>query len=322
MSGMNTDAKMSTGTTEAGTATTPAHAATPTARPAAQTASQGKKSESWVRRIPFYLLLLVIGLYLMFPFYWAFRSSITPTNDLFQTPVQYFPDSPTIEHYRAVFDSDQFVRALGNSAIVAGSVTVISLVIGAFASYALGRFKFRGRTPVLYIVLSMTMFPQIAVLGSLYQLVSELGLFNSLWSLILTYLIFTLPFTVWVLTTFFQVMPRELEEASYVDGATPFQTFYRVLLPLAAPGMVTTGLLAFISAWNEFLYALSFTQSPDKRVVTLAIFYFEPTTAGGFEIAWGQIMAATIIITIPLVALTLIFQRRIIAGLTAGAVKG
>jgi trehalose/maltose transport system permease protein len=135
-------------------------------------------------------------------------------------------------------------------------------------------------------------------------------------------MIFTLPFTVWVLTTFFQQMPRELEEAAYVDGATPFQVFYKVLLPLAAPGLVTTGLLAFIAAWNEFLFALSFTQTPPKFTVTIAIFRFEPTTAGGFEIAWGQIMAATIIITLPLIILTLIFQRRILAGLTAGAVKG
>jgi len=214
------------------------------------------------------------------------------------------------------------MRALLNSAIVATSVTVLSLVIGAFASYALGRFKFRGRTPVLYIVLSMTMFPQIAILGSLYTMVNDFGLYNTLGALILTYLVFTLPFTVWVLTSFFQQMPRELEEAAYVDGATPLQTFYRVLLPLAAPGMVTTGLLAFISAWNEFLYALSFTQTPENFTVTLAIFRFAPDTPGGFQIAWGQIMAATIIITIPLVVLTLIFQRRIVAGLTAGAVKG
>ena len=140
--------------------------------------------------------------------------------------------------------------------------------------------------------------------------------------LIVTYLIFTLPFTVWVLTSFFQQMPRELEEAAYVDGATPFQTFYKVLLPLVAPGLVTTGLLAFISAWNEFLYALSFIQTPNRYTVTRAIFSFQPKTSSGFEIAWGQIMAATIIITIPLVVLTLIFQRRILAGLTAGAVKG
>ncbi len=281
-----------------------------------------QKRTNIVGRIGFYILLALIMIYLIFPFYWAFRSSITPDNDLFATPVQYFPSSPTLDHYQAVFENGQFMRALLNSAIVAGSVTLLSLVIGAFASYALGRFSFRGRTPVLYIVLSMTMFPQIAILGSLYTMVNDLGLYNTLGALILTYLVFTLPFTVWVLTSFFQQMPRELEEAAYVDGATPLQTFYRVLLPLAAPGLVTTGLLAFISAWNEFLYALSFTQTPENFTVTLAIFRFAPDTPGGFQIAWGQIMAATIIITIPLVILTLIFQRRIVAGLTAGAVKG
>ncbi len=275
-----------------------------------------------IKRIPFYLLVVVIAVYLMFPFYWAFRSSITPDADLFATPVQYFPNNPTLENYRAVLSDDNFIRALGNSAIVAASVTLLALMVGAFASYAIGRFTFRGRTPVLYIVLAMTMFPQIAVLGSLYTLITEAGLYNSLWALIFTYMMFTLPFTVWVLTTFFQQMPKELEEAAYVDGATPFQVFYKVLLPLAAPGLVTTGLLAFIAAWNEFLFALSFTQTPDKFTVTLAIFRFEPQTAGGFEIAWGQIMAATIIITLPLIILTLIFQRRILAGLTAGAVKG
>ncbi|MEZ4523305.1 MAG: carbohydrate ABC transporter permease [Thermomicrobiales bacterium] len=300
---------------------------TATARPRAAeaTAEQSQARSTFInilRRIPFYLLVLVIAVYLMFPFYWAFRSSITPDADLFATPVQYFPENPTLDNYRSVLEDDNFIRALLNSTIVAASVTILALMVGAFASYAIGRFSFRGRTPVLYIVLAMTMFPQIAVLGSLYTLITDLGLFNSLWSLIITYLMFTLPFTVWVLTTFFQQMPRELEEAAYVDGATPFQVFYKVLLPIAAPGLVTTGLLAFIAAWNEFLFALSFTQTPDKFTVTLAIFRFEPQTAGGFEIAWGQIMAATIIITLPLIILTLIFQRRILAGLTAGAVKG
>jgi trehalose/maltose transport system permease protein len=275
-----------------------------------------------ISRILFYVLLAVIVVYLTFPFYWAFRSSITPDRDLFTTPVQYFPQSPTLDNYRKVLSNREFLRALLNSAIVAGSVTVLSIIVGSFASYALGRFRFGGRTPVLYVVLSMTMFPQIAVLGSLYTMINRLNLYNTLPALILTYLIFTLPFTVWVLTTFFQAMPKELEEAAYVDGASPMQTFYKVLLPLAAPGMVTTGLLAFIAAWNEFLYALSFTQTPEKYTVTLAIFRFEPSTPGGFEVAWGQIMAATIVITIPLIVLTLIFQRRILAGLTAGAVKG
>ncbi|HET9015190.1 MAG TPA: carbohydrate ABC transporter permease [Thermomicrobiaceae bacterium] len=270
----------------------------------------------------FYLALAVILLYILFPFYWAFRSSIAPNNELFTTPVRYWPLHPTLEHYRQVLSDSAFQHALLNSTIVAGSVTLLSLVVGALAAYALGRFSFRGRTPVLYIVLSMTMFPQIAVLGALYEMINRFGLYNSLGALILTYLIFTLPFTVWVLSSFFQAMPRELEEAAYVDGASPLQTFYQVLLPLAAPGLVTTGLLAFIAAWNEFLFALSFTQTPDMHTVPVAIFTFTPQTGGGYEIPWGQMMAATIVVTVPLIVLTLIFQRRILAGLTAGAVKG
>jgi trehalose/maltose transport system permease protein len=273
-------------------------------------------------RVLFYLLLAVISIYIVFPFYWAFRSSITPDNALFSTPVQYFPTSPTLVNYQLVLSSDQFLRALANSTVVAVTVTLLSLVIGVMGAYALGRFRFNGRLPVMYLILSMTMFPQIAVLGSLFQRVSQLGLYNQLPSLIITYLIFTLPFTVWVLTSFFQQMPRDLEEAAYVDGCSPFQTMYMVMLPLVAPGLVTTGLLAFIGAWNEFLFALSFIQTPDKMTVPLALVNFATSTAGGFQIPWGQINAATIIVTIPLIVLTLIFQRRILAGLTAGAVKG
>ncbi len=275
-----------------------------------------------VLRVLFYAIVIVILLYALLPFYWAIRSSLTPSADLFRTPVQYIPTHPTLQNYRDVLGTGLFRQALLNSAIVSISVTLLALIIGSFASYALGRFRFAGRTPVLYLILSMTMFPQIAVLGSLFQLVNTLRLFNQLPALIVTYMIFTLPFTVWTLTNFFRGMPGELEEAAYVDGATPFQTFYKVLLPLAGPGLVTTGLLAFISAWNEFLFALSFTQTPDKRTVNLAIFYFSGSSGNSFEIPWGQIMAATVIVTVPIVALVLIFQRRIIDGLTAGAVKG
>jgi trehalose/maltose transport system permease protein len=275
-----------------------------------------------VQRFLFWIVVAIILVYLVFPFYWAFRSSITPNSEMFVTPVHYWPQHPTTEFYSQVLHNKNFMRSLLNSAIVAGSVTLIALAIGAFASFALGRFSFRGRAPVMYITLSMTMFPQIAVLGSLYELITKFHLYNTLYSLIITYLLFTLPFTVWVLTTFFQAMPRELEEAAYVDGATPFQVFYKVLLPLAAPGLVTTGLLAFIAAWNEFLYALSFLQTPNHFTITLAIFNFNTNTTGGFELPWGQMMAGTIIVTLPLIILTLIFQRRILAGLTAGAVKG
>ncbi len=280
------------------------------------------RRKSIVPRILFYLLVVVILLYTMFPFYWAIKSSFTPQPALFRTPVEYVPTNFTLENYQQVLTNPIFLRALLNSTIVAGSVVLLALLVGSFASYALGRLRFRGRTPMLYVILSMTMFPQIAVLGALFAMVNQFGLYNTLTSLIMTYLVFTLPFTVWVLTNFFKGMPNELEQAAYVDGATPFQTFYMVLLPLTAPGLVTTGLLAFIGAWNEFLYALSFTQTPDKRTVPVQIFNFRPLTGSTFEIPWGQIMAVTVLVTIPLIVLVLIFQRRIMAGLTAGAVKG
>jgi trehalose/maltose transport system permease protein len=276
----------------------------------------------YLSRTLFFVVLAVIFVYIVFPFYWAFRSSITPDNELFTTPVHYWPVNPTLAHYQEVFTNADFLIALRNSTIVAASTTILALFIGTVGAYALGRFKFRGRLPVMYLILSMTMFPAIAILGSLFDLVRRFGLYNQLPSLIVTYLVFTLPFTVWVLTSFFQGLPKELEEAAYVDGASPLETLYKVMLPLIAPGLVTTGLLAFINAWNEFLFAVSFLQTPDRRTVPLAIFLFNTATGGGFEIPWGTIMAATVVVTVPLIILVLIFQNRIISGLTAGAVKG
>ena len=273
-------------------------------------------------RVGFYLLVGAIVVFTVFPFVWAFLSSIKPDAELFATPVRYWPAHPTLDNYRAVLANGDFQRALLNSAVVALSVTALSLAIGSLAAYSLGRFRFRGRSMVLYTVLAMTMFPQIAVLGALFQIVNFFGLYNELPALILTYLLFTLPFTVWVMTGFMKSVPVEVEEAAYVDGATPFQVFYKIMLPLAVPGMATTGLLAFIAAWNEFLFALSFTQTPDKRTVTYAIQAFSATTSGAFEIPWGPMMAASVVVTVPLIALALIFQRRIMAGLTAGVVKG
>jgi trehalose/maltose transport system permease protein len=275
----------------------------------------------FVSRALFYVILAIIFVYIVFPFYWAFRSSVTPNGELFVTPVHYWPVQPTMEHYQEVFTNGDFLVALRNSTIVAASTTLLALFIGTVGAYALGRFKFRGRLPVMYLILSMTMFPSIAILGSLFDLVRRFGLYNQLPSLIITYLVFSLPFTVWVLTSFFQGLPKELEEAAYVDGASPVETLYKVMLPLIAPGLVTTGLLAFINSWNEFLFAVSFLQTPDKRTVPLAIFLFNTATGGGFEIPWGTIMAGTVVVTVPLIVLVLIFQRRIIAGLTAGGVK-
>src|SRR5262249_4781221 len=280
---------------------------------------------------PFWALILVILFYCLFPFLWALRSAFTPEGDLFATPLQYFPKHPTLDNFREALSTDFFQSALLNSFIVAASVTLISLAIGSLAAYALGRFRFHGRSFVLYLMLSMTIFPQIAILGALYTMFSGFHivgpidfpkLYDSPWALVFSYMIFTLPFTIWVLTGFMRALPADLEEAAYVDGATPLQVFWKVLLPLIAPGLVTTGLLAFIAAWNEYLYALSFIQSPDKYTVPLAITSFVLPTGSAFAVPWGAIMAATVIVPLPPTLLVLILQKRILAGLTAGAVKG
>jgi trehalose/maltose transport system permease protein len=298
-----------------------------TVRAPARTASRTRRLRKnrygrFLIRIPFWILIAAIFIYALFPFYWVVRSSFTPEVNLFQTPVKYIPTHPTLANYRGALSASFFQDALLNSFIVAASVTILSLVVGSFAAYALGRFKFHGRSFVMYLMLSMTIFPQIAILGALYTTISKFHLYDTLGALIFTYLIFTLPFTVWVLTSFMRALPGDLEEAAYVDGATPLQVFFKVLLPLIAPGLVTTGLLAFISAWNEYLYALSFIQSPDKYTVPLAITSFVSPTGSGFAVPWGQIMAATVIVTLPLLIMVLVLQKRIIAGLTAGAVKG
>jgi trehalose/maltose transport system permease protein len=268
----------------------------------------------------FWLLVAFLSVYTLFPFYWAIVTSLRPNEAIGQTPVTYWPKDLYLEHYKYVFNNGDFLRALRNSTIVSLSTVLLALVIGAFAAYATGRMQFRGRNAVLYMILAMTMFPPIAILGSMFQIIRELNLYDTIPALIFSYLTFTLPFTVWVLANFFRGMPRELEESALVDGSTPFQAFYKILLPLALPGLVTTGLLAFIAAWNEFLFALTFTNSYRARTVQPAIASFSGNTQ--FDYPWGAIMAASVVVTIPLVVLVLIFQRRILGGLTAGAVKG
>jgi len=268
----------------------------------------------------FWLLVGLILLYTLFPFYWAVATSLKRSSDLFKTPVPYWPDPITLDNYRAVFRDDEFVVALRNSAIVSLSSVALALVVGSLAAYAIGRFNFRGKTPVMYLILSMTMFPAIAILGSLYDMIRWANAFNTLYALVFAYTTFTLPFMVWVLANFYRAMPAELEQAALVDGATPFRAFYQILLPLAAPGMATTGLLAFIASWNEFLFARTFTITPDARTVPVAIASFGGQTQ--FDLPWGTIMAASVVVTVPLILLVLLLQRKIISGLTAGAVKG
>jgi trehalose/maltose transport system permease protein len=268
----------------------------------------------------FWILVVAIFIYVMFPFYWALISALKTQTELIQTPATYFPRNPTLQNFRAVFENGAFVRGLGNSMIVASATTLLSLLIGSFAGFALGKLRFRGRTPSLYLILAMTMFPQIAVLAGLYAVIRVLGM-PAIPSMVLSYLIFTLPFTVWVLTTFFRGLPSSLLQSAQVDGANVLQTFWHVLLPLSAPALVTTGLLAFIQAWNEYLFALTFTSiAPAARTVPVAIALF--TGQISRQQPFGEIMAAAIVVTVPLIVLVLVFQNRIVEGLTAGAVKG
>jgi trehalose/maltose transport system permease protein len=277
-----------------------------------------RKVKKLIGRIAFYLFLVVIVFYTVFPFYWAIVSSLKAGSDLFK--VEFWPSQPAWDNYVAVFREQPFGRNILNSVCVAVSTVVLSLALAVAAAYALGRIQFRGRTILLFTILGVSMFPQIAVLSGMFELVRALGLYNNLLSLTLSYMIFTLPFTVWVLTTFMRELPKELEEAAVVDGAKPFTIVTKVFMPLMGPALATTGLLAFIAAWNEFLFALTFTLSGEMRTVPVAIALI--SGASSFELPWGNIMAASVIVTVPLIVLVLIFQRRIVSGLTAGAVKG
>jgi trehalose/maltose transport system permease protein len=277
-----------------------------------------RKLKKLIGRIAFYIFLLVIVLYTVFPFYWAIVSSLKAGSDLFK--VDFWPPHPAWDNYVAVFREQPFGRNILNSIFVAVSTVLLSLSLAVAAAYALGRIQFRGRTTLLIVVLGVSMFPQIAVLSGMFELIRYLGLYNNLLSLTLSYMIFTLPFTVWVLTTFMRELPKELEEAAIVDGAKPYTIVTKVFMPLMGPALATTGLLAFIAAWNEFLFALTFTLSGEERTVPVAIALI--SGASSYELPWGNIMAASVIVTVPLIVLVLIFQRRIVSGLTAGAVKG
>lgn len=271
-----------------------------------------------IKTTAFYALVAIIVIIAVFPFYYAIITSFKTGTALFE--INYLPTAISFSNYSDVLGNDSFLRNLGNSLLVASCVVALSLFLAVTAAYALARVRFRGRSLLLLTILSVSMFPQIAVLAGLFELIRWAGVFNTPFALIFSYMIFTLPFTVWVLTTFMRDLPVEIEEAAIVDGASPWIIITQVFMPLMWPALVTTGLLAFIAAWNEFLFALTFTSSNEQRTVPVAIALLSGSSQ--FEIPWGTIMAASVIVTVPLVILVLIFQRRIISGLTAGGVKG
>ncbi len=270
-----------------------------------------------MRRLGFILLVTAVALYCTGPVLWQAATSVKPDYELTKLP-PVLPSEPTLQHYISVFKGHPFFRVIVNSSLVAASTTVLSLVLGSFAAFALAKLRARFAPLILGFVLSVSMFPPIATVSPLYLIIRALGLRDTLWALILTYTTFSLPLSIWVLTNFFRSIPEEIYLASRVDGCSPMQSFLKVLLPLAAPGIFTTGLLVFIFSWNEFLFALTFTSTTKSRTIPVAIALFP----GLHEVPWGDIAAASVVVIVPLILLVFAFQRRIIEGLTAGAVKG
>jgi multiple sugar transport system permease protein len=286
-----------------------------TARPKA-----AKKQKAATPRPPWWLWVAVaaIVVFCLAPFYWLVNVSLKTGPDL--SGADLVPPNPTLDNYQSIFKNDDFVHALGNSAIVSLTTTALALVVGSFCAYALARLRFPMKFLLLALVLSITTFPPIAIATPVFKLWTDIGLFNTLPGLIIPYLTFALPLAIYILVSFFKEIPKDLEEAALVDGATRFQAFRKIVIPLAAPGLATAGILTFISAWNEFLFAVTLTSTPKARTVPAAIAFFTGSTE--FEEPLGTIAAASVVISIPLIFLVLFFQKRIVAGLTAGAVKG
>ena len=254
----------------------------------------------------------------LFPVFWLLMLSLKKPATI--SDGRLIPSAWSFENYKGIFDQDVFNRALVNSIGIALISTVIAVVFAAMAAYAIARLEFPGKRLLLIASLAIAMFPPVALVGPLYDLWRNIGLYNTWPGLIIPYMTFTLPLAIYVLSAFFREIPWELEQAAQVDGATPFQAFTKVIAPLAAPGVFTTAILVFIFAWNDFLFANTLTSTDAARTVPATLAFF--TGGSQFQDPTGQISAAAVVVTIPIIIMVLIFQRRIVAGLTAGAVKG
>ncbi|MFZ3388290.1 carbohydrate ABC transporter permease [Buttiauxella gaviniae] len=277
-----------------------------------------RRQRNFAHKLVIYAGATFAVLFCVFPFYYAIITSLRTGQELFLPA--YLPSGWHWQNYVTALVDNGIARSLLNSVLVATITVGICLLVSITASFALARVPFRGRKFLLFTILCVSMFPQVAVLTGMFELVRFLGLYDSLGALVLSYTTFSLPFTVWVLTTFMKSIPIELEEAAIVDGAKTWTIIRRVFAPILAPALATTGLLAFIGAWNEFMFALTFIISGDKRTVPVAISMF--SGASTFELPWGSIMAASVVVTLPIIVLVLIFQKRIVSGLTSGAIKG
>ena len=270
-----------------------------------------------MRKAMFIILLVLVVTFCSGPVIWQLLTSLKPNHELTVIP-PFFPESPTMAHYLSIFTEHPFMKVIMNSAVVAASSTILSVFIGSLCAFGLAKLRVKHKVLILGFILSVSMFPPIATVSPLFIIIRFLGLRDTLASLIITYTTFSLPLSVWILTSFFREVPDEIYLAAKIDGCSPFQIFFKIMLPLSMPAIFTTAILVFIFSWNEFLFALTFTSTQASRTIPVAIALFP----GLHEVPWGEIAAASIVVTIPLIVLVFVFQKRIVDGLTAGAVKG
>lgn len=265
-----------------------------------------------------YVLVLLFLAFILLPYVWQFLTSIKPLAEISAIPAKWIPSKINVEYYFNVFQKHPFARYLLNSAIVASVTTVVSILIGASASYALARLQFKGKKVVLLSILAISMFPTISTVSPLFLILKNLNLLNTYAGLVIPYTTFALPFSIWLLTNFFGQLPKGFEEAATIDGCSRLQTFFKIMLPLIKPATFSVGLLVFINSWNEYIYSLTFMTDDSMRTVPVGIALFP----SNYELPWGDMAAASIVVTVPLIILVLMFQQKIIAGLTTGGIKG
>jgi multiple sugar transport system permease protein len=268
------------------------------------------------------IAILLVVMFALIPVLWLVSVSLKTPEAV--TDGRFIPADVSFDNYKSLFeggiDESPFIKPLINSIVIALITTVIAITLAAFTAYAIARLEFPGKRVILAGALAIAMFPPISTVGPLFDMWRALGLYDTYLGLIIPYLTFSLPLAIYVLVAFFREIPWELEQAAQVDGATPFQAFTKVIVPLAAPGVFTAAILVFIFAWNDFLFAISLTSSDASRTVPAALAFF--TGESSFTQPTGSIAAAAVVVTVPIIVFVLFFQRRIVAGLTSGAVKG
>lgn len=275
---------------------------------------QASKRKLWVT----FGVIVVLYLFAMvFPFFWVFITSFKTSGEIFGSGAfRVIAKHPTIQNYITILFEKNILNSIKNSLIVSLTTTVYIIVVATFSAYAISRFKFKGKNILLGLILAVSMFPQMITIGPVYNLFLHLNLLNS-YAVVLPYSTITLPMAVWILVTHFNQIPFALEESAKIDGATTFQTLYKIMFPLAAPGVFTTAIITFIATWNEFLLTMTLNPNAEYHTVPVAISFLRTQ----FEILWGQVSAATAIVTVPTLIIVLFFQRQIVSGLTSGGVK-